>query len=171
LTKGEKSGNVMVRWGEVGNHPILYGSYSYRLDLKGRIAIPARFREELGLCEGALCVVTPWIEPFHLKLFSEGGWRRFLGRVREIVHTPEHRSALEFFLRSSAHVGTVDGQGRILIPPQLREQGELKEETVIVGGGDHVQIWNPERFARRVQEAQELIQRSPSILYELESGG
>lgn len=149
----------------------MYGSYAYRLDPKGRIAIPARFREELGLCEGTTCVIAPWIEPSHLKLFPEGGWRGFLSRVRELVPTAEHRSAIELLLRSSAYAGTVDGQGRVLIPPPLREETGLKEETMIVGGGDHVQIWTPERFVRRIQEARELIQRSPSLLYELESRG
>lgn len=150
---------------------MLYGSYPYRLDPKGRVAIPARFREELSLREGAICVITPWIEPLHLKLFSEGGWRQFLSRIREIVSNARERAALELLLRSTAFANTIDGQGRVLLPLALREETELKEETMIVGGGDHVQIWNPQRFTQCLREARELVQRSRALLYELESGG
>jgi MraZ protein len=157
-----------IRWGEVVNHPLLFGSYSYRLDPKSRVAIPARFREIWKLTEGSEVVVIPWIAPPHLKIYTLEGWEGFQRRIQKEIPEPQQRKAVEFLFRSQAYVVTVDHQGRILLPTPLREKGGFNGDLTLVGGGDHIQIWDKSAFEREMTSAMEMVKLKPELLVSLE---
>jgi MraZ protein len=118
------------------------GSYTHAVDVKGRVAIPARFR--LHLEEGA--VVTKWIDGC-AAIFTRSSFEKLAARVAALPLADERARSFARFLFSSAFDVETDAQGRVVLPPPIREWAGLGSEAVLVGHYDHVQIWDPARLA------------------------
>lgn len=113
------------------------GTFTPRLDDKGRLILPAKFRDELtdGL------VVTRGQEHC-LYVFSEAEFSRMHERIREAPVTSKHaRDYLRVFL-SGAHAESPDKQHRVTIPPTLREYAGLDRELAVIGAGSRAEIWD-----------------------------
>ena len=115
------------------------GEYTHAIDDKGRLTIPSKFREQLEV--GA--VITRGYEKY-LLVYTAGDFARLTDRTATLSPTdPENRALLRLAF-SGASEGTPDKQGRIVIPPFLREYADIQLETecVIVGVGVHLEIWS-----------------------------
>jgi MraZ protein len=124
------------------------GEYQHSLDPKGRVILPARFRGQLEggavmaqALDGCLAVY-PRAE-FEDRVATK------LMEVRE--RGPRERAAVLSYA-AGAHDFVPDSQGRVAIPDKLREYAGLEREIVVVGGIDHVEIWNAQRFRERDAE-------------------
>jgi MraZ protein len=128
---------------------VFRGKYPHAIDAKGRLSIPARYREELTrrgvdtliLTEGDHCI---WAFPLD-------EWERFEERLRQ---QPQLSPEMRHFVRvtvASAKECPVDGAGRTLVPPELREFAALKREVMIVGVLSRFEIWNRERWDAHYQ--------------------
>jgi MraZ protein len=115
------------------------GRYQHTLDEKGRLTIPARFREFLG-DQGAY--LTRGFDQ-NLIVFPQDIFLRISQRVNRISMTDPSARLLRRLIFSNAELVEVDKIGRILIPQFLREAGNLDGEAVIVGMSDHFEIWSP----------------------------
>ena len=116
---------------------MLMGTYEHKIDSKSRIVLPSKFREELG----DRVFSTIGIDRC-LSLYSPSGWGDVIKRLQDL---PFSKSKSRGFLRlmlSSAHELPVDGAGRILLPPVLRQYGELASDVVFVGVSDHAELWD-----------------------------
>lgn len=119
------------------------GTYEHTLDAKGRLAMPARLREEIGDC-------------FHLAMgsdecltiYPQSAWEALCQRA-ELLEEEEDIEAMEVFF-AQAYRCVVDSQNRIVIPPQLREFAELEKDVVIVGANNVARIWNAKRWGEKV---------------------
>lgn len=114
---------------------MLVGSYRNTLDTKGRVFLPAKFRSSFGdtviIAKGAKeCLVV----------YTEEAFAEFVERLRRNGQTGA-KDSLRFLSYSSANV-ELDGQGRILIPAELRSYARLDKEVLFVGMMDTVEIWN-----------------------------
>lgn len=116
------------------------GQYAYNIDAKGRLFIPARLREELG----QTLHVTLGMDHC-LSIYSEESWKAFMDKIRVLPYS--QTKALRV-LAANAVDCEPDGQGRILIPANLREYADLQKEVVVIGSFDRAEIWNAERWAR-----------------------
>ncbi len=118
------------------------GEFSHTLDDKGRLTIPAKFRDELA---GGL-VVTRGIDRC-LSVFPHQGWQNLAERIAQLPLT--QRSARDFgrLIFSGAADFIPDRQGRVLIPQGLREYAQLDSEAIIIGLYDRLEIWNPNNWA------------------------
>jgi len=122
------------------------GSSFHNLDSKGRLIIPARFRDVLkqsrvdGLMisqmDGALCCYT----------FEE--WRNIEERILNLARKSENMRRFRRIFIGGAHECVLDKQARILIPPSLREYAGLDKGVVLVGVLDHFEIWAKESYAQ-----------------------
>ncbi len=129
------------------------GTYQKRLDAKGRVALPARMREELAKGDPRPLVVTFW--EFALYLYNADEWSRV---VENASRMPSHNRAVSRFNRTFfGHASEVepDGQGRILIPPTLRERAHLHKEVVVAGFFRHVELWDRDRWQQLLPTTQE----------------
>jgi|SRR5690242_19777920 MraZ protein len=134
------------------------GEYSHSLDAKGRVILPAKWRDQLEggavmarALDGCLAVYTP--EEFE----------RVVAKVtaaRERGAT-ERKAAMSFF--SGATDVTPDKQGRVAIPQPLREYAHLDREVVVAGGYDHIEIWDAQTFRSRDAEGIAAIQNGEGI--------
>jgi MraZ protein len=119
------------------------GRYQHTIDDKGRLTIPARFREYLA-AQGAY--ITQGFDQ-NLIVFPLDIFNRISQRVNRISMTDPSARLLRRLIFSNAELVDVDKIGRILIPQFLRAAGKLDSEAVIVGMGDHFEIWSPQLWS------------------------
>ena len=117
------------------------GEYNHTIDAKGRLIIPAKFREALG----DEFVVTKGMDGC-LFVFDNSEWQAFAEKLRSLpMIDKEVRQFTRFFLAGAASV-EVDKQGRILLPSVLREFAGLTKDVVLVGVGSRAEIWDKSRW-------------------------
>ncbi len=118
------------------------GEYRHTMDDKGRVAVPARFRTQLAEAP----VVTRWLDSC-LAVFPRAEFERLAERVAALPLGDASARTFRRHVFAHAFELELDRQGRVLIPPSLREWAGLTNEAVIVGGHDHVELWAPEAWA------------------------
>lgn len=117
------------------------GEYNHNVDTKGRLIIPAKFRESLG----ERFVVTRGLDGC-LFVYDNSEWETFEKKLQTmLMGRKDSRNYARFFLAKASEV-EVDKQGRILIPQKLREYAGLEKDVVMVGVGNRVEIWNKDTW-------------------------
>ena len=115
--------------------------YNHTLDTKGRLIIPAKFREVLG----EEFVISKGMDGC-LFVYANDDWNAFEQKLTSLpLINKEARQFARFFLAGAATV-EVDKQGRILLPANLREYAGIDKEVVSVGVFSRVEIWSKERY-------------------------
>jgi MraZ protein len=117
------------------------GQYEHRIDPRGRVAIPAKFREELKqglvLCQGFdQCIIV-----YPLKV-----WQKMAGELTAPLIAKESRRRISRFIFSSAFIEELDRLGRVLLPAPLRQYASIKDIAVIAGANTYVEIWSKENW-------------------------
>lgn len=118
------------------------GEYNHTIDAKGRLIIPSRLREALG----DEFVVTKGLDGC-LFAYPKEEWSVFEEKLGALPLTNSNARKFSRFFLAGAAIAELDKQGRILIPPVLREFAELEKEVVLVGVSRRVEIWSKERWA------------------------
>ncbi len=125
---------------------MLIGSYEHTFDAKGRVFIPAKWRDSLG---DTLIVTLGLLDSRDLRCIygmSAPEWDTFSDKLSKLPITDLSGQAVRRSLYAAAAACEVDKQGRILIPAQLRETAGLTKDVTLIGVGDRVEIWDPEAF-------------------------
>lgn len=116
---------------------LFYGEYQHTLDVKGRVIIPSKFRNELG----EAFIVTKGFDNC-LFAYSQTEWGIFEQKLRQLPSSDkEIRQFVRFFFSGASEV-ELDSQGRSLIPQGLREHAGLEKDVVIIGVSNHLEIWD-----------------------------
>ena len=124
------------------------GRYLHSLDAKGRVAIPQRFREALGGGEEALRLVMTVDPEGCLVVYPEAVWRELERKWESLPHMNDELKTYLRFMVGWASDGALDRQGRILVPPPLREYAGLEHDVWFVGVLQNFEIWNGERLEK-----------------------
>lgn len=120
---------------------MLLGEYNNKLDDKGRVSIPAKFREDLGHS----FVVTKGLDNC-LFAYSKEEWATFESKLKSLPLTnPNARNFIRFFFAGATECET-DKQGRINIPQVLRDYAGIKKDVVIAGVATRAEIWDSEAW-------------------------
>ena len=129
---------------------MLKGEYSHNIDAKGRLIIPAKFRDELG----ENFVITKGMENC-LYVYPEDEWTAFEKKLSELPTTTDKNArAFAHFFQGSAVDGDLDKQGRTLISSALRKYAMLDKEVVFVGMGKRAEIWDKARWDEKNAEVE-----------------
>jgi MraZ protein len=123
---------------------VLIGSFEHMLDAKGRVFIPAKWREDVG---DTLIVTLGLLEsPSQrcLSGMSVAEWEKLSEKFAKLPMTDTRGQQIRRKLYSLAAACEIDKQGRILIPAQLRELAGLTKDATMLGVDNHVEIWNPQ---------------------------
>lgn len=123
------------------------GEYRHAIDAKGRVAVPARFRAELA----AGAFVSRWIDTC-LAIFPKQEWDRFADSVAQLPVSDAGARVFSRFVFSGAFEFLLDAQGRLVLPPALRDFAHLTNEAVVVGSRNHIELWEPEVWATYSEE-------------------
>lgn len=118
------------------------GEYYHNIDEKGRVAFPAKLREELG----EQFVLTKGLDGC-LSAYSMEEWKVISDKVAKL---PQARARdLKRFMFSSATIVTCDKQGRVLVSPTLRLYAGFCKEVAVIGASDHVEVWDKAGWIER----------------------
>ena len=115
------------------------GEFQHNIDAKGRLFIPAKFREELG----KMFIITKGLDGC-LFVYSASAWEVLEDNINQLPLS-KSRNLQRFFFSSAADC-VPDAQGRVLIPQNLREYAALQKEVTIIGVSGRVEIWNTARW-------------------------
>jgi MraZ protein len=131
------------------------GSYEHTIDTKGRLSIPSKFRETL-IQKYNSKNITLIVQGGCLLAYPQSVWERLLEQF-ELLNPFDSQvlnAQRRFF--SKAHDGIeVDGQGRVLVPPALRNQVGLNKEVVLVGSTNKFEIWDKASWSEYLESKQE----------------
>jgi MraZ protein len=118
---------------------MLIGEYQHNIDLKGRVIVPSKFREDLG----DRFYVTKGLDGCLFVLSAEG-WKNLQEKV-SAMPVSKARGLQRFFF-SGAVEAEPDKQGRILIPQNLRTYASLDRDVTFIGTSNRAEIWNTEKW-------------------------
>lgn len=124
---------------------MFYGEYAHAIDRKGRLIVPAKFRQALKEHDEKLLFLTRGLDGC-LFLFPESEWRLAENRFKQIPFTKgEGRKFNRLFFSGASEV-SVDGLGRLLVPKTLKDFAQIKQDVVIVGVSTRMEIWAKEKW-------------------------
>lgn len=134
------------------------GMSNHSIDSKGRIVLPAKFREELGdsfyLARG-----------FGNKCVQVVSTEQFNSICSKILELPADKAmVLQYTFTATAVEVTPNAQGRVIIPQTLREFSELESNAIVIGLGNRVEIWNKDRFDEYMASKQDTINEALTML-------
>lgn len=126
------------------------GEFQHNLDKKGRIIVPAKFRDELG----PSMVITRWLDGC-LAIYTLSQWESVNEALRKLPSTRKDSRKFMHMVMAKATQCEVDALGRILIPQTLTKEASLEKECIIVGVSDHVEIWDKVKWEAYYADASE----------------
>lgn len=123
------------------------GEYKCSADAKGRLLVPSRLRELFP--EGESVYLVRSLDHC-VNLYTQERWSTFEEKILSLPET-ESRAVRRFFYASMQDVEP-DGQGRILLPAGLREYAGITKNVIVIGCGDHVEIWDEESYLNLITQ-------------------
>jgi MraZ protein len=141
---------------------LLIGEFAHALDEKGRLTMPAKFRDELG----PRFVVTMGLDGC-LACYAPAEWERLTERLKQLPMTSRDARAFVRLLLAGATEVEPDRQGRIILATRLREQAGITTNVVVVGLNTRVEIWAEDRWQAYRAEAQEAFEATADKLVDL----
>ena len=143
---------------------MLKGEYSHNIDPKGRLIIPAKFRDDLG----EHFVITKGMENC-LYVYPENEWNAFEEKLNALPTTTDKKArAFAYFFQGSATDGAHEKQSRTLITTVLREYAKHGKEVVFIGMGKRAEIWDKARWDEKNAEVELSIE---DIASDMEANG
>ena len=161
--KWMKMERLFLLWWKGGVTIMFLGEYQHSIDAKGRLIVPARFREGLG----SRFIVTKGLDNC-LFVYPQEEWKIFENKLKQLPLTnPGARKFVRFFFAGAIEF-ELDHQGRIVLPQHLREYAGLQKEIVSIGVNNRVEIWNKENW-KSYNEEENFI--SNDLAFEMENLG
>ncbi len=137
---------------------MLMGEYQHNMDLKGRVTVPSKFREDLG----DKFYVSKGLDGC-LFVLSSQQWERLVEKVSAIPMA-QGKAIQRYFFSGAAEVEP-DKQGRILIPQNLRDHAGLEKDVTVIGAATRAEIWDTARWnAYNDSQTDEAVEASMSFL-------
>ncbi len=131
-------------WCEVGEGGglMFFGEFNHKCDAKGRLIMPSKFRDQLD----DVFYLTKGMENC-LFIFSQDEWDKMAEKINEMGQLSRRKSRgfARLFYAGATDI-SLDKQGRILIPPNLREYGGIDSEVYILGVAKRIEIWSKENW-------------------------
>jgi len=128
------------------------GEFEYKIDEKGRVPIPPKFRRELE--EGV--VLTPGPEKC-INVYGLSEWTKLAESLTTGSVTPSKLRTLNRAIFATAFNLNIDGQGRIALPAPLRQYAGIEDEVVVAGANTYLELWNKELWESEKAASQEQV--------------
>jgi len=116
---------------------MFFGEFEYKIDEKGRLPLPPRFRAHLR--DGV--VLTPGVEKC-ITAYPLSEWKKLAAALTGSPVTRNKLRQLNRALFATAFYLSIDGQGRVSLPMPLREHAEIVDEVVVAGANNYLELWN-----------------------------
>ena len=129
---------------------MFFGEFDYKIDEKGRVPLPPKFRNELK--DGV--VLSPGVEQC-INAYPLAEWKKLSASLTVGSMTPSKLRKLNRAIFATAFRLNIDGQGRIALPVPLREYAEIEDELIIAGANTYLELWNKEQWESEKAISQE----------------
>lgn len=133
---------------------MFYGEYYHQIDRKGRLILPSKIRETAKSNFVDKFFITRGLDKC-LFMFSEDEWRSQEQKFRSISFTKSEARKFNRLYFSGATDIAFDKQGRILIPPYLKDFAAIKKDVVIIGVSDRIEIWSKDIWVEFYSESRD----------------
>lgn len=155
-----------MKWGKMGvRGEVFRGRFEHAIDEKGRLSIPSKFREILSARGENELVLTDFDSC--LAAYPKEEWRELEEKMKRLsTMQKDVRNFLRLFYSSATEV-PLDSQGRILIPPQMRERAQLGREVILLGLLNKIEIWDKKSWEGFVAQSAGTFEEIASKLVEL----
>ncbi len=134
----------------MGGETVFIGEYNFNLDSNHRINIPNNYKKYL---EETLVIAKGFEKCLYLYNISD--WQTILNKINELSFTKSATRRFSRGLNSGAYEALVDAKGRICVDQNLVDYAGLKKECVVIGAGNHIEIWDKDEWNNYLKENQE----------------
>lgn len=141
------------------------GSSTHKLDSKGRVSIPTRFRSVMD-SQGCLGLMLSRMDR-NLVAYTYDEWAKIEQRILDLAEKSDAMRRFRRVFIGGAHDCPLDSQGRILIPPSLREYAGLEKDIVLVGVLDHFEILSQMQWEKENTQLEEDMQNEAALRAEI----
>ena len=133
--------NFPKKWGKM-----FIGSFTYSVDAKGRVSIPAKLRKYVKPEAGDTFIMTMGTAPC-IEIYPLDKWKELVeGKLMKLnTFDPENAKFLRMFLQYAAE-DKLDAQSRLLVPQSLIEHAGIKKDVFVLGAINTIELWDPERY-------------------------
>lgn len=129
---------------------MFFGEFPYKVDEKGRVPLPPKFRREMK--EGV--ILTRGVEKC-ITVYPVAEWKRLSESLAARVVNPANGRRLNRAIFGSAFSASFDGQGRMTLPFPLRQYAEIGDTLIVVGANNYVEVWSEDEWKTEKQSADE----------------
>lgn len=143
---------------------IFLSKFMNKIDKKGRVSIPATYRNALANDSYNGIVVYPSIKNHCIEACSTARLLEFSKIIENLDPYSDERDAFETIVLGGAMQLSFDNEGRVILPANLMENMDITNQACFVGKGGVFEIWNPEEFEKHQQLAMEIAQKNRSFL-------
>ena len=145
------------------------GRYEHTIDSKGRLSIPSRFREViLGKGDERLVITNFVIDSMRcLDVYPLDEWLHFEEEIKKKPKFDRRMMMFQNYYLAGACECVVDNQGRVLVPPLLRQYVGLKRDVVLVAALEKFRVWDKETWKKVFAEAEDKLMQDPDFLGDL----
>ena len=146
------------------------GSFVHTIDPKGRVSVPAKFRDSIFASNDDRVVITNFRSKSAACLDAHpyAAWLRLEERMSQRPQFNPMVEAFTHYYISNAQECHVDSQGRILLPPLLRTYAGLGDEIMFTGHGSKFRLWDRKAWLKVFADSEAMLLEDPSFLSELE---
>jgi MraZ protein len=130
---------------------MFFGEYPYKVDEKGRVPLPPKFRREMK--EGV--ILAKGMGEKCIAVYPIREWRKLSDKLAEKAVTPANLRRLNRAIFGSAFGASFDGQGRIKLPDPLREYAGIGDTAIVVGANNRIELWSEEGWQAEKTSAEE----------------
>lgn len=131
---------------------MFFGEYEYKVDEKGRVPLPPKFRHEFR--EGV--ILTRGAEKC-ISAYPLAEWKRLAESLGAQPMTPSKVRSLKRIIFGAAYSLELDAQGRVALPTHLRQYAEISDAAVVVGADNYIEIWDPRLWNSEKTSAEEQV--------------
>ncbi len=142
---------------------MFYGEFEYKIDEKGRVSLPPKFRDDLK----AGVVLAPGIEKC-INVYPVSEWKKMAEALTSGSITPSKLRRLNRAVFATAFKLGLDAQGRIALPTPLREHAEIEDEVIVAGANNYLELWDRSRWE---PEKATSLEQAGQIIESLENRG
>jgi transcriptional regulator MraZ len=122
------------------------GEFDHKIDQKGRIFVPKRLLDSMDCNLAQLRFVITLGLDGCLYLFTRGGFKEHLAGLRKAAFGKSEYRAVMRGIGALSLEQSLDSQGRLLIPEELRRKAGLQQKAVVIGAIDHIEVWDAQRY-------------------------
>jgi MraZ protein len=136
---------------------MFFGEFEYKIDEKGRVPVPPRFRGQLR----SGMMLSPGVEGC-VTVYPLDEWKKLAASLAKGSLSPSKLRMLKRVLFATAFIVKMDNQGRIALPLPLKAHAEIVSEVVVIGADNYLELWNKVRW----QEEKDIHQEQAWLLFE-----